>query len=130
MICISNSADLARALTLQLDPGTGALLLLRRDQLGEYFGENCRFVVFQPGDRPRWLEEALGFSLFENAGDGTRYGDADYSPGFEWIEDHGSFFELAFQFTDDFTHVLIVENLPGVNRDVLEFCRTYARQHA
>jgi hypothetical protein len=130
MIVISDSDALARALTLPLDPRLASLLLTRQRQLGGEFHDHCRFVVFQPGDRPCWLEQALGFSIFDNAGDGTRYGDSGYSPGFEWIEDHGFCFELAFQFTDDFTHVVIVEKAPGVNGDVLEFCRAYARQHA
>jgi hypothetical protein len=130
MVLIDSSDALARALTLPLDLQIASLLLERLRQLGEDFGEHCRFVVFQPGDRPCWMEQALGFSIFENAGSGTRHGDAGYSPGFEWVEDHGSFFELAFQFTDDFTHVVIVENAPGVNREVLDFCRAYAGQHA
>ena len=107
-----------------------ALLLERQRQLGADFGEHCRFVVFQPGDRPCWLEETLAFSIFDNAGNGTRYGDADYTLGAELIDDLGFCFELVFQFTDDFSHVVLVENRPGVNRDVLEFCRTYASQHA
>ena len=131
MIVIDDGDALARALALPLDPRTAALLLVRREQLGEDFGEHCRFVVFQPGDRPCWLEEALGFSIYENAGDGTRFGDADYSPGFELIELHsGAVFELVFQFTDDFSHVVLVEDRPGVNRDVLEFCRKFMSQHA
>jgi hypothetical protein len=130
MVVINDSDALARALTLPLDPRLAALLLRRREQLGGEFKDYCRFVVFQAGDRPCFLEQVLGWSLFQNIGDGSWYGQPDYSPAFEWIEDHGSFFELAFQFTEDFTHVVIVENASGVHHDVLNFCRTFAHQHA
>jgi len=130
MLSISSGAALARALTLPIDDQLKELLALRRDQLGGEFAGHARFVVVQPRDPPSWLEEALGFSVFQNAGDGTWHGDPDYSPGFELIEDHGFAYELTFEFTTDFTHVVIVENAPGVHRDLLEFCAAYASQEA
>jgi hypothetical protein len=130
MVVIDDGDALARALALPLDPRMAALLLERRRQLGADFGEHCRFVLVGPLDRPCWLEEALGFSPFQNPADGTWYGDEDYSPGFDALEDHGFCFELTFDMTSDFTHVLLVENAPGVNKDLLDFCRAYANQHA
>lgn len=130
MLTITDGGSLTRALELPLEPRLGALLLLREEQLGGEIAAHARFVIFQPGDRPCWLEETLGWSIFQNVGDGTWRGDPDFAPGWEWIEDHGFAYELAFQLTDDFTHVVIVENAPGVNRDVLEFCRTHALQSA
>ena len=130
MLTIDSSDALARALALPLDRRMAALLLERQRQLGGEFKDHCRFVVFQAGDRPCWLEDALNFSIFDNAGNGTRYGDADYTLGAELIDDLGFCFELVFQFTDDFSHVVLVENRTGVNRNVLEYCRTYTTQHA
>lgn len=130
MICITNSAALERAMTLPLPDPVRDLLLLRREQLGGEIAGHARFVLFQVGDRPRWLEEALGFSVFRNAGDGTLYGDADFTPGFDICLDLGFAYELTFEFTEDFTHVVIVENAPGVHRDVLAFCAEFARQEA
>lgn len=131
MLVIPDSAALERALTLPLSDPIRDLLLLRRDQLGGEIAGHARFVLFGPRDRPCWLEEALGFSVFQNLGDGSWHGDPDYTPGFEWIEDHGFCWEMAFQLTDgDPAHVVIVENAPGVHRDVLEFCAEYASQHA
>ncbi len=130
MLSISSGDALARALNLPLPDGIRDLLLLRRDQLGGEFAGHCRFVDFRPRDTLSSLEETLGFDVFVNAGDGTRYGhDPDHSPGFDLCVDHGGFFELTFEFTTDFTHVLIVEGT-GVDRRLLEFCRTNAAQHA
>ena len=76
------------------------------------------------------LEDALGFSPFQNLADGSWYGEEGYSPGFDALEDHGFCFELTFELTSDFTHVLLVENAPGVAPDLLAFCRAFASQHA
>ncbi len=129
MLSISDSAALARALTL-LDPPIRDLLLLRRDQLGGEIAGHARFVLFQTGDRPYWLEEALGFSIFHNLGDGTWHGDPDYSQGFDACLDLGFAYELTFELTSDFTHVVIVEKAAGVNRQVLAFCAEFAMQDA
>ena len=132
MVVIDDGDALARALALPLDPRTASLLLRRREQLGEDFGEHCRFVVFQPGDRPTHLADALqGWDLFENPASATRYGDPDFTPAWEWIEDHGSLWEICLVGTDDgFANVAIIMNAPGVNRDVLGLCRAWAPQHA
>jgi hypothetical protein len=128
MLSISSGDALARALTMPLPDGIRDLLLLRREQLGEFAG-SARFVVFLKRDTLSELEETLGFDVFVNGGDGTRHGDADYSPGFDLCVDHGHCFELTFELTTDFTHVVIVENAPGVHSDLLKFCAEYASEH-
>ena len=130
MIIIDDGDALARALALPLDPRMAALLLERQRQLGGEFKDHCRFVLVGPLDRPCWIEEALGFSPLQNLADGSWYGDAQYSPGFDTLTDHGFAFEITYELTSDFSHVLLVENAPGVNRDLLEFCRRFASQHA
>lgn len=130
MLSISDSSALARALTFPLDHRLCDLLLLRQQQLGGEIDGIARFVIVQARDRPCWLEETLGFSIFQNAGDGTCYGDPDYSPGFDTLEDHGFAYELTFDGTTDFTHVVIIEKAPGVHPDLLRFCATYASEHA
>ncbi len=129
MLSISSGDALARALTMPLPGGIRDLLLLRREQLGGEFAGHCRFVVFRPRDTLSALEWTLGFDVMANAGDGTRHCDPDYTPGFDLCIDHGDFFELTFEFTADFTHVVIVEGA-GVDRSLLDFCRTYAAEHA
>jgi hypothetical protein len=130
MLSLSSGAALARALSLPIDDRLKALLALRRDQLGGEFAGTARFVVVQPRDTLSSLEETLGWSVFQNAGDGTWHGDPGYTPVFDVIEDHGFAYEMTFEFTADFTHVVIVENAPGVSRELLGFCRAYAMQSA
>ena len=132
MISISDGQSLARLLNSPVDPRVGALLLMRQEQLGGNIAGHARFVVFQAGDRPCFLEDALGgWDLFQNPADGSRYGDPDFTPGWEWIEQHGGFWEICLIGTDDgFANVAIILNAPGVNRDVLALCRAWAPQQA
>ena len=130
-IIVTDGGSLLRALSSPINPHLKELLTERVRQLDvEDLATAACFVIVQPDDTIVHLDRALGFSIYQNLGDGTRYGDPDFSPGSEWIEDHGSAFELVFIFTDDgFAHVVFVPNAQGINTDLLNFCRTYAGEH-
>ena len=124
MLIITDGGSLTRALRMPLDPRLKQLLIERRDQLGGDVAGEARFVIVQHGDTPDALKQQLSFSVFQNPGDGTRFGDPDFTPGWEWIEDHGHCFELVFIFTDDgFAHVVLVENVEGVDPALLKLCQ-------
>jgi hypothetical protein len=131
MLIVTNEHSLSRALSSSIDPRLKQLLTDRVRQLDvEDLFTAARFVIVQPGETIADLDQALGFSSLQNLGDGTRYCDPDFSPGWEWIEDHGFAFELVFIFTDDgFAHVVLVPNAPGISTDLLNLCRTYAADH-
>lgn len=85
----------------------------------------ARFFIVEVGDRPEAIEAEVGFPVLTNLVDGTRFGDPDFTPSWEWIEDHGGWFELVFILTDDgFAHVLFVEDREGVDPDLLTLCRS------
>jgi hypothetical protein len=92
----------------------------------------AHFAIVQPEDAPADLERAIGFDVFVNPADGSRLGDPDWQPGWEWIEDHGFAWELCFIMDDSgFGHVVIVPKEPGVDSSLLNLlCRTYAPAHA
>lgn len=131
MLAITDRRSLARALNTSLDPKLKRLLTDRIRQLDvEDLTTAARFVIVQPGDTVTDLDQALSFSILENVADGSRFGNPDYSPGWEWMEDHGFAFELVFIFTEDgFAHVVFVPRKPGINPDLLNFCATYAGEH-
>jgi len=111
---------------MPIDPRLKRLLIKRRDQLGGNITDKARFVIVQPGDNPDALEQELSFPVFQNPGDGTRFDDPDFTPGWEWIEDHGHTFELVFIFDDSgFAHVVLVENAQGVDPELLKLCGLY-----
>lgn len=125
MLTITDGGSLARALKLPIDIQLKRLLMERRDQLGGDITDQARFIIVQPGDSMTALEQELGWSVFTTP-EGQRFGEPDYYPGWEWLADHGHCFEMVFIMTDDgFAHVVLVENSPGVDPDLLKLCRMY-----
>ncbi len=123
MLTITDGGSLSRAFSSSLDPGIRRLLRLRCKQLGGDITGQVRFVIFQPGDTLDQLDRQLSFSVFQNAGDGSRFGEPDFTPSWEWLADHGHCFELVFIFDDSgFAHVVLVENSQGVDPELLKLC--------
>ncbi len=126
MLTITNGGSLARALSTSIDSRLKRLLIERRDQLGGKITDKARFVIVQPGDGPDPLEAELSFSPFQNPGDGTSFGDPEFTPGWEWIEDHGHCFEVVFIFDDSgFAHVVLIEKSKGVDLELLKLCELH-----
>jgi hypothetical protein len=131
MLSIRDGEALSRALTSSIDDRTKRLLELRRDQLGGNITDQVHFAIVQQGDTAADLERTIGFSIFQSPADGSWLGEPDWTPGWEWIEDHGFAYELCFIFDDSgFVHVVIVPKTQGIDRRVIELCATYAVEHA
>lgn len=127
MLSITNGGSLSRALKLPIDLQLKQLLIERRDQLGHKIFNEARFVIVQPGDSLSVLEAELGFSVFQNPVDCTRFGEPDFTPGWEWLAYHGHSFEMVFIMTDDgFAHVVLIQDSPMQDRDLRALCLTYA----
>ena len=124
MLTITDVGSPLRALSTSIDRRLKRLLTERCSQLGGAIAGEARFVIVQPGDSIEALEAELNFSVFQNPADGTRFGDPDFTPGWEWIEDHGHTFELVFILDDSgFAHVVLIENAQGVDPELLKLCR-------
>ena len=116
MLSLIDRAAVTAALTdTTLDPALRALIGLRIWQVDvdrrRPLGEVLQIVVIQPGDQPEVIHNALGFPLC--------YDQAE-QPGFEWFNDHGSWFELCYVLTDDFGMLVFVADHPDTN-DTLHF---------
>jgi hypothetical protein len=86
-------------------------------------------VVVEAGDTAATLQPGLGFELFTNPIDGTRFGDPRFSPIVDIAEEHGSFYELVFILHDDGAGVvLLVPKLSATHPDLLAFCAAFATQ--
>ena len=126
MLSITDGGSLARALKLPIDRRLKRLLIERRDQLGGKIADIARFVIIQPGDSLSALETELGFSVFQNPADGTRFGEPDFTPGWEWLADHGYCWEMVFILDDSgFAHAILIHNSPMQNRLLRALCLTY-----
>lgn len=98
-----------------LDPALRALIGLRVWQVDtdrrRPLGETLQIVVIQPSDPPEAIHAAVGFPICW---------DQAEQPGWEWFNDHGSWFELAYVLTDDFGMLVFVADHPDTN-DTLHF---------
>ncbi len=131
MLSIRSTAAMTHALTLPLDPILRAVLLRRRSQLTDHYdhdlGDLANFLIVQEGDAATEVEAELGFSILTNFVDGRRFDDPDFTPSWEWLEDHGGWFELVFVLTDDgFGWVLFVEDRPGTDPELLALCHAHS----
>ena len=120
MLSLTDYASMSRALSdTGLDPDLRALLGLRawqlqvgRDRLPE---AGLRFIVVQGGDTPEVINTALGFALTGDQAEMTNY---------DWIEDHGLWFEIAL-LTDGVPTRVFVENGPGTELGIHHLCLSH-----
>ena len=118
MLSLTDRDAVTAALTdPSLDPELRALIGLRVWQVDtdrrRPLGEVLQIVVVQPGDPPEVIHEAVGFPLtWEQA----------EQPSFEWMNDHGSWFELAYILTDDFGMLVFVADHPDTDHTLRFNC--------
>jgi len=122
MLSITDREAVTAALTDRaLDPALRALIGLRVWQVDtdrrQPLGEILQIVVVQPGDTSETIHQAVGFPITWDQAD---------QPGFEWMNDHGSWFELAYVLTDDFGMLVFVADHPDTNHTLRFNCHGFA----
>lgn len=104
-----------------LDPSLRALIGLRVWQVDTDrrlpLGDVLQVVVIEPGDPPEVIHEAVGFPICW---------DQAEQPGWEWMNDHGSWLELAYVLTDEFGLLVFVPDHPDTNPTLLFNCLAVA----
>lgn len=133
MHIIRNSAAMAATLDNMTDTDPVKRLLQQRTiELAAYeqdIGDLACFAIIEPGDTLPAIEAELNLPIATNLIDGSRYGDPDFTPCWEWIMDHGGCWEMPFIMTDDgYGHVLIVPNSEGIDPELLSLCRYYTER--
>ena len=119
MLRLNNLAEVASALSdPDLDPKLRGLLALRG---WHFYGRpehhpDTSLIVIHGGDTPDVINTALGFAF---TGDGAD----DLS--FDWVEDHGLWFEIVVTPPLASPVRLFVENAPGTELDVHYRCLAY-----
>jgi len=89
--------------------------------------EHGFFILVEAGDTSEQIELATGYSPIKSLFTDTVYGDDDFMPDFEYLEDHGSFYEAVYIYTDSgFAVVLIVPKEEGIDKRILELCTEFA----
>ncbi|RSB48179.1 hypothetical protein [Brevundimonas sp. 357] len=119
MLCLNTLAEVANALSdPDLDPDLRRLLAR---QGWRFYGHpehhpDARLIVIHGGDTPDVINTALGFVF---TGD-----DAD-DLAFDWVEDHGLWFEIVITRPLGSPVRLFVENGPGTELGIHYRCLAY-----
>lgn len=104
------------------DPNLRGFVERRFQELGE-----GQMIVVEPGDSVEVLEQESGCPILRDLFDEARFGDEDFAPAFEVLEDHGVFWEMAFIFSDDGCGVeLFIPKHEGIDPELLSMCVQYA----
>ncbi len=86
-----------------------------------------QFIIVEPGDSVAALEKEVGIPILRNLFDDVPYGDPDFTPCFEVLEEHQACFEMVFIMGDgDGGTVIIIPKTEGINPDLLAMCAQYA----
>lgn len=85
------------------------------------------FVVAEPGDTLDGIEEATRLPIATSLFGEARFGEPDYAPCHEFLEEHPFCFEVCWVFNDGgYGLLLFVPKVEGMDADLLGYCRTYA----
>ena len=84
-------------------------------------------LVLEPGDTVRTIERESGIAVLTDLFGEARFGDPEFTPAAEVIEDRGTVYELVFIFTDDgYGIAIFVPKVEGVDRELLAMCAQFA----
>jgi hypothetical protein len=130
MITLRTTTAVKSTLDLLADNKLRSLLTERLEQLTNAWedidlSDLTHFLIIQPGDTAADAERELGWSLLVNMVDGARFGQPAFTPSWEWIEDHGGWFEAVYIMSDDgFGISLFVQDHPDADPELLALCRS------
>lgn len=84
-------------------------------------------IVVEPGDTVSELEAESGCPILSDIFGDMHYGDPDFTPPVEALEEHADCYELVFVLNDDGSGVLLfVPKIDGIDPELLSMCAKYA----
>ena len=121
--------DLSTAAQIE-DPAIRDLIFQRINDLGgDAFDADAigHIVLMQQGDTVESMEAQECVNVLYNRYTGMSYGDKGYSPGFEFIEEFDSCYDMVFIFDDSGygIEIFVPKNIDIPPR-LLAMCRQYA----
>ena len=113
------------------DPEIRNLVKLRFAQVcsGETYDPDRHgyVLVVELGDTVQTIERQSGIPVLTDLFGEAHFGDPEFTPAAEVIEEHTGCYELVLIFTDDGYGVeIFVPKADGVDRDLLAMCRQFA----
>ncbi len=127
MLHLHNQETMALALAGDLDPTLHRLLTERIAALGEELIDLTEYLVVESGDTEADIIREVGISPLVEPIDGKRFDEPGFSPQWDWLVDHGGWFEMIVTFGSTFAYVLFIEDADRVPTDLLDLCRHYGK---
>lgn len=137
MIVLRNPDQLTASLT---SPTTTLIIKLLADRLRQHFQamsepdtfdseEHGYIVIVEPGDAVKALEAKTGCPVLTDWFHQSRYGDDDFAPAYEWLEDQLFCYEMGFVLNDSgYAMLLVIPKLSGIDAQLLAMCRENTHQ--
>jgi len=109
MQVIRQASDVAHV----LDPMMRAFLVKRIEHMAKDWAPDQWFdfgqlLILEEGDDPAIVETAGCLRLTGSPFGAARLGDPGFAPAWEWVDDHGSFYEVAMVVSDDGGFFIVV----------------------
>ena len=91
------------------------------------YGQHGYMLLVESGDQVDTLEQETGCPILHNLFDDTRYGNPEFSPSFEALEEHDDCYEMLFITNDDgFGITLFIPKAEGIEGSLLAMCAEFA----
>ena len=91
------------------------------------YDQHGYMIIVEPGDSLESLESETCCSILHNDFDDTHFGDSDFTPCFEALEEHSHCFEMLFILNDEgFGIEIFIPKHSGINPDLIALCTEYA----
>ena len=102
------------------------LVRQRIDDLGA-LDELGYFLAVESSDTSEALSAQLGFDLLRNRFTGARYGQPEFTPSFEFVEEFPSCYDMVFVLSDDgFGVEQFFPKGEGIDAELIAMCRMFA----
>jgi len=83
-------------------------------------------LVVEPGDSVDALEKESHCPILHDLFDEYHFGDPDFVPAFETLEDHRCCYEMVFIMTDEAGIGIFIPKTKGIDTELLAMCAEYA----
>ncbi len=109
-----------------------------RSLVGQRFTEICAgepydydihgyMIVVESGDTVDAIEKESSCAILRDLFNDSSFGDPDFSPSFEALEEHAGCYEMVFIITDEgFGIAIFIPKAAGIDADLLAMCSLYA----
>ena len=124
MQVIRQASDVAQV----LDPVLRGFLVkhiehMARDWAPDPWPDFGQLLILEEGDDPAIVETAGCLRLLGSPFDSVRLGDPGFAPAWEWIDDHGGFYEVATLVSDaGGFFIVLIPKAAGTSPALLALC--------